>query len=165
MRHIFSKAPPLREIEGISGWQAIWPLCADLPADLMEKIENCESPIEQLMVAALGVVCLVCNGPLSPKIDVQVPIGRYRADIVLANHDGTVKAVVECDGEAFHRDTEKDAKRTKEIEARGYKVLRRTGSQIHHNPLVHATAVAIEAGVMPMNHLGARALLAAHGSA
>lgn len=111
------------------------PLAAPLPG-VIERLmrvarhpahKKCESPLEQLAVAHLIAVL-----PSTTKIDAQVKIGRYRADIVLND-----KVVVECDGHEFHSTDDQrryDAERDRYMEARGYVVYRVEGWWLHRNP-------------------------------
>jgi very-short-patch-repair endonuclease len=43
------------------------------------------------------------------------------------------KLIIECDGEYWHRDKEKDLKRQQELEEIGYKVIRFSGKKIRNN--------------------------------
>lgn len=135
------------EIEGVSGWSLIAPLMGNLPSDVAEAVDKCESPIEQLFASALGLVITTLPATARPKLATQVPISRYCADIVLTGPHGAPRIVVECDGADFHMDKGKDAKRTAEIERQGYRVLRVTGSEIHHNPLARARMLLREASL------------------
>lgn len=77
-------------------------------------------------------------------VDVQVPIGKYRADIVIFRRVNpftdtktifeTPRVVVECDGHDFHERTKEQAQRDKsrdrELQELGHPVLRFTGSEI-----------------------------------
>lgn len=138
----------LQEIEGISGWQLMAPLLDRAPDWVTDLAAKGESPIEQTFICALALVTLALPVNRRPKLLVQVPIGKYRADIVLLAPEGAPRIVVECDGAAFHKDAAKDAKRTAEIERQGYRVLRVTGSEIHHNPLSRAKSLMREAGLL-----------------
>ena len=136
----------MQEIEGISGWQMVWKLMPDLPDEIFESAKNCESPIEQLLTCALSIVIFSLEQQCRPRIATQVPIGKYRADIVLVGGPSSRGTVIECDGAAFHRDKEKDRKRTRDIEAEGYTVLRASGSEIYHNPISVARSLLYRAG-------------------
>jgi very-short-patch-repair endonuclease len=137
-----------REISGISGWNLIAPLVAQMPEDMLETCQKCESPIEQLFASALCLIILTKAPSRRPKLDTQVSIGRDRADIVLTGPLGAPRIVVECDGAEFHKNVGKDAKRTAEIEQKGYRVVRVTGSEIHHNPLARAKNLLAEIGLL-----------------
>lgn len=136
------------EIKGVSGWTLVAPLIAEMPEEMVKTYQKCESPIEQLFAAALGAVTLTLPPAKRPKLETQVPIGRYRADIVIVGPNGAPRIVVECDGAAYHKDVAKDAQRTAAIEQQGYRVLRRTGSEIHHNPLAYAKGLLREVGMV-----------------
>lgn len=58
----------------------------------------------------------------------QYPIGRFFVDFALP----AAKAVVECDGAAFHRDWAADGERDRQLESRGWTVFRITGSDCMH---------------------------------
>lgn len=117
--------------------------------------EKCESPIEELLLAALyiensdGIVRLefMSGRPKEQAffdqaafVYQQAEIGSYRVDFLI--HDATLPfslgkprwIVVECDGHDFHEKTKKQARRDKQrdrfLQARGYRVLRFTGSEI-----------------------------------
>lgn len=135
-----------REVEGISGWQLLAPLLERAPPWVAELAEKGDSPIEHLLICALALATLTIEEGRRPSVAVQVPIDKYRADIVLTGPNGAPRIVIECDGAAFHKDVAKDAKRTEVIERLGYRVLRVTGSEIHHNPIARARAVLREVG-------------------
>lgn len=72
----------------------------------------------------------------------QVKIDNYRADFMILHRKGIfgVSAVViECDGHEFHERTKEQAARDKardrELQSRGFKVFRFTGSEIWADPL------------------------------
>lgn len=138
-----------RDIEGISGWGLIAPLMDNLPDDTIQAASKCESPIEQLFVSALGLIIAGMPAASRPSLDTQVQIDRYRADIVLTGPFGAPRIVVECDGAEFHKNVRKDSKRTADIEPKGYRVVRVTGSEIHHNPLALAHSLLRETGIAP----------------
>lgn len=117
---------------------------------------HCESPIEELLLAALFAdhriheFQVVFMGDLPPSdrfiqgesvyIHQQATVGPYRADFLI--HDCSLPLdlaqprfmIVECDGHAFHERTKEQARRDKQrdrfFQSRGYKVLRFTGSEI-----------------------------------
>lgn len=88
----------------------------------------------------------------------QVRILDYRVDfLVVHSHglEGFGGTVIECDGHDFHKRTKeqaaKDRSRDRELQQRGYRVLRFTGSEIWKDPfqcadeaLTHAHAVTID---------------------
>lgn len=57
----------------------------------------------------------------------QYPILRYNADFAIPS----LRIVIECDGEYWHRDKRKDRIRQRRIEKEGWFVLRYTGSKIN----------------------------------
>lgn len=136
----------MREIQGVSGWGLVAPLMGELPPEITKECERCESPIEQLFAAALSLVIRTIPEVKRPTLATQVPIGKYRADIVLTGPHGAPRIVVECDGAKFHKDVAKDTKRTAAIEQLGYRLVRATGSQIHHNPLAMAKVILRNVG-------------------
>ncbi len=88
-----------------------------------------DSPIEKSLVQ---IVCAwIEHHGVTASITTQVPIGPFRAD-ALVETDGR-KLVVECDGHAYHNSkeqVEKDKRRDRYFVARGYSVMRFTGSEI-----------------------------------
>lgn len=113
---------------------------------LVSMIEDCESPIEQLMGIALA--------ELLPGLDqiteanyliAQYPIDSndksYRVDFLLDcfGNNKNVSCVVECDGHDYHEKTKEQAKRDKQRDRNltkdGHKVIRFTGSEIYKNPM------------------------------
>jgi len=88
----------------------------------------------------------------------QVTVLDYRVDfLVVHTHglEGFGGTVIECDGHDFHERTKeqaaKDRSRDRELQQRGYRVLRFTGSEIWKDPfgcaddaLTHAHAVTID---------------------
>jgi very-short-patch-repair endonuclease len=121
---------------------------------------HCESPIEELLLAALFAdhrlheFELIFMGNFEPHsrhvrgetvfVHQQVKIGPYRTDFLF--HDASVPLeigpprfmVVECDGHDFHERTKEQARRDKQrdryFQSIGYKVLRFTGSEIFADP-------------------------------
>lgn len=104
--------------------------------------QRCESQIERLfLLACFGERggffpdkdALGRRGPVS--LQMQEQIGPFRADFVLTN--GDAKLVVECDGREFHETVaarERDARRDKFLRARGFTVMRLTGSMLWNHP-------------------------------
>jgi very-short-patch-repair endonuclease len=115
--------------------------------------EKCESPIESLMLKALCLhkfvqeysICWIDGmqaggGPLPTKgwaLYPQKQIGDYRVDFVLMDLDSKVNVVIECDGHDFHERTKeqamRDRRRDRDLQAKGYLVLRFTGAEIYRN--------------------------------
>lgn len=119
-------------------------------ADVQPFLAMLGSPIEQALFEAFfalhycfGYGAPAVNGKRHRKgtwlftINPQEKIGDYRVDFVLVCDKGK-KVVVECDGHDFHERTKeqaaKDRKRDRELQAKGYLVLRYTGSEIYRSP-------------------------------
>jgi very-short-patch-repair endonuclease len=116
------------------------------------------SPIERLLLAHLMFVHDGYSLPtLSHRDEVrdeglfiipQQQIDRYRVDFLIElRYAGRVKAiVVECDGHDYHERTKeqaaKDKSRDRYLVAKGYPVLRFTGSEIYRSPEQCAAEVA-----------------------
>ncbi len=120
---------------------------------------KCESPIEELMAAALSL-SRWCDGGVQFnlhdlfsqqqalcesdawgdklfRLAAQVEIGSYRVDFLLSRvivGGRVVHVAIECDGHEFHEKTKQQAARDKsrdrDLIARGITVLRFTGSEI-----------------------------------
>lgn len=94
---------------------------------------TCESPIEELLLAAM-------KDALASRPDVQlrqqVPLGPYRVDFLLSPRSGP-GIVVEADGHDFHDRTreqaERDRRRDRELQRAGFLVLRFTGREIYRD--------------------------------
>ncbi len=82
-----------------------------------------QSPIEEDLTGALQ--------KFGVEVINQYPIGAYFADIYIPDD----KFVIECDGEEFHKNKERDFKRDQFMIDKGYKVMRFTGSQINKDSL------------------------------
>lgn len=129
----------------------------------MHWLDECESPIEKLMCAALSfglhpdAVSMLPHSAFFRRygdlhIKPQAQIEGYRVDFaVVATEqwatDLTVEAriVVECDGHDFHERTkeqaERDRSRDRRLTTLGWTVLRFTGREIVRDPRACATAV------------------------
>ncbi len=119
-------------------------------ATLLEAVERCESPIEQMMCVALFgalVTDRACIGDIDcvvmPQQEIRCGDQTYRVDFEIAvflpvEFLETMTVVVECDGHDFHEKTKEQAARDKArdraIQACGVPVLRFTGSEIWHAP-------------------------------
>lgn len=117
--------------------------------------DRCESPIEELLMAALyagsnisevGLHFLAADSLGNAQFDEaafiyqQVQVGRYRVDIAII--DATLPfeigeprlMIVECDGHDYHERTKEQARRDRQqdrfFQSKGFKVLRFTGSEI-----------------------------------
>lgn len=120
-------------------------------AEYKKGVKLCESPIECMVLAALVHAdwpgCMTIPPIVhDPKNDDQIPEGdifivpqmafvRYRFDFgIVVDVDGMKRiAVIECDGEAFHSDKMRDAKRDAYIEAWNIPVFRMTGADIYRD--------------------------------
>jgi very-short-patch-repair endonuclease len=113
----------------------------------MQVIEDCESPIEQLMALVLEGLPKQFEGKhddcyvvINPQYEITVGDKRYRADFMIGCLiKGTpYSVIVECDGHAFHEKTKKQAARDKArdraLQSSGSYVLRFTGSEIWNDP-------------------------------
>jgi very-short-patch-repair endonuclease len=100
-----------------------------------------ESPIEALLVQAIGEEIVRCGLDCAPET--QAKIGPYRVDI-LVTLDGK-KLIVECDGAAFHaankEQVDRDKRRDRYFAARNISVMRFTGSEINRSPRACAAEV------------------------
>lgn len=139
-------------------------ICAEITrsarANIEERISKLpkapESPIEMAFLIGLmgfshtlprydfGDMDLYINRALTLpviRVELQAPIGEYRADFlltVLDHNGGTLgRVVVECDGHAFHERTKdqaaRDRSRDRAMTLAGYTVMRFTGSEIYNN--------------------------------
>lgn len=102
-----------------------------------------ESPIEKLLAGAIRE-WLEHNDISDVTVRTQVSIGPYRADIMLV--DGECSLVVECDGAAFHNSreqVERDKRRDRYCVARGYAVMRFSGTEIQRDPRGCAAEVGL----------------------
>lgn len=111
--------------------------------------EHCESPIEQMMAAALIEAFEDDHLYINPQEEVDVGKKKYRVDFMIQPHyhdpRGEFKIAVECDGHDFHEKTKEQAARDKardrSIQAKGIPVLRFTGSEIWNEPMKCANEV------------------------
>lgn len=125
--------------------------------------QKTESPIEQVMVAALYAQAelsyIVLEDIIGPdekperiglEIMGQHQIGRYRVDFLCVYHflgDALPqrKVVIECDGQAFHERTHEERsyekRRDRFLQSKGFKVLRFTGRDILRDPMKCAEEV------------------------
>lgn len=121
---------------------------------LLYEIEDCDSPIEQLMAIELNKVWKRVEGRLikihglsykdcacviNPQYEIKVNDKRYRVDFLIATLAGKYRldVAVECDGHEFHEKTKeqaaRDRARDRAIQSQGIYVLRFTGSEIWAN--------------------------------
>ena len=143
--------------EDVDALLEVWRSSAATTAECF--LDACESPIEKLMLASLAFVfhqdwgpalnphpAFVCADPNDRLlIEPQKQIGAYRADFAITHRHAVatgmvceVRAVVECDGHAFHEKTPeqaiRDKTRDREMTSEGWMVLRFSGREIVHNP-------------------------------
>lgn len=108
-----------------------------------------ESPIERVMLEALLAYGIVHHNKLpwlpdmlprgaTWKITPQFQCAPYRLDFMLEDLEYDVKVAIECDGHDFHERTKeqaaRDRARDRELQSRGYLVLRFTGSELYRDP-------------------------------
>lgn len=131
---------------------------------------HCESPIEELLLAALFAdhrmqeFNVVFMGDIAPNdlltagetiyIYQQAKVGPYRTDFLILDASVPLEIaaprwmVVECDGHDFHERTKEQARRDKKrdrfFQSKGHKVLRYTGSEIWADAPACATEVYAE---------------------
>lgn len=125
-----------------------------------------ESPIEYKLLIAMFMYHRLFEGPhievisqgyafngvpyaatvIVPQYEVSGPSGKMRFDFALMKSPGMeAEIAIECDGHDFHERTKEQAKsdrsRDRAIQARGLKILRFTGSEIHNDPFGCAAEV------------------------
>ncbi len=94
------------------------------------KPENCDSPIEIQLLAALRNAL-----PTGIMLWCQVVIGNYSADFVAIS--SRKRIVIEADGKDWHTSDEQrsyDRRRDEFMRGKGYDVIRFTGSDIYRDP-------------------------------
>jgi len=114
---------------------------------LLSDLEECESPIEQLLFTSLynridsAISFITRTVVIVPQKVIQIEGKRYRADIGISVQDLQGRShhfVIECDGHEFHEKTKeqvmRDRKRERDMMSEGYVVIRFTGSEIVKNP-------------------------------
>jgi len=94
------------------------------------------TPIEHMMYLRLMQVkfgSVVAEPEIALDVFPQYSIGKYRVDFMVF-YNATRKLVIECDGHDFHEKTKDkvaaDKQRDRFLQAKGYKVLRYSGSEI-----------------------------------
>lgn len=87
----------------------------------MFEFLNYDSPIEEIVFTQL-----IQRLP-GTNIKRQESIGRYRVDFLFPE----ANLIVECDGEQYHQDKNKDWVRDKYLITQGFTVLHFTGKQIY----------------------------------
>lgn len=105
--------------------------------------EQCESPIEALLVRAINEELKRHDVPCHVKQ--QIGHGPYRIDIAV--HCLGFFLIVECDGAAYHAankdQVERDKRRDRYFAARHFAVMRFTGSEISRCAKSCATEVGL----------------------
>lgn len=111
---------------------------------ILLEIEECESPIEQLLTIALyEVLKYESNFYISHQEEIKTKNNSYRVDMCIYIGDiedlkACKKLVVECDGHDFHEKTKeqamRDKKRDRDLIEAGYQIIHFTGSEIFADP-------------------------------
>lgn len=126
--------------------------------DYSEVLVECESPIEQLLAAAIYEIGLYRIHKYNPFIDfcianqqelIMESGNKYRVDFYIIvryeNQEPINKyLVIECDGYEYHSTKEqikKDNERQRELQKNGYEVIRFSGSEIYKNPYACANEI------------------------
>jgi very-short-patch-repair endonuclease len=107
---------------------------------LLETMPKTESPIEELMLEILHRR-LQLRGRVFP----QHQITRYRVDFLVTRNPSDRPLIIECDGAQWHSSKEqqkRDYERERIISAKGYDIIRFSGSQIHRRPAEVAARIA-----------------------
>ena len=77
----------------------------------------------------------------------QHQIGAHRVDFLIGRA-GKQPIIVECDGREFHHSTrsqiERDRARDADLLAKGFRVIRYPGTEIHNNPWRVVTEIVVE---------------------
>lgn len=156
-------AIPTRLIEAIMDEARAWAEQSVLDDDCISGgiAANTDSPIEAQLLLATAFYFKICDDalflmtkgekinqsfyeilahPYTTLLIPQFQISEYRVDFALFNRaEPSVKIAIECDGHDFHERTKEQAQRDKSrdraIQARGFKVLRFTGSEIYRKPM------------------------------
>lgn len=117
--------------------------------DLKYSLVGCESPIEQLLALELENLKLQYSCFFNPDMEIigyekqsKIKCGNkeYRVDFlipVIFYKKIHRIFIVECDGYEFHQKTKEQVKndniRQRDIERKGYKIIRFSGSEIYNN--------------------------------
>lgn len=99
---------------------------------LSSAAHKTDSSLEVLLVGA--ILGWLDHHEIRADVATQVPIGPYRADIVVTAAGRGL--VVECDGVAFHNSpeaVERDKRRDRYCVTQGYAVMRFTGPEINRD--------------------------------
>lgn len=139
------------EIADIEGFES-----ADLYlSEVLEYSEECESPIEALMLMGLCFVDIRTNKgypfmDIEPQVEVECEDKTYRVDFMIHSYPpdrlGEIVVAVECDGHNFHEKTKEQVRKNNErdfaLKMRGIEVLHFSGSEIYESPIGCAIKVA-----------------------
>ena len=104
--------------------------------DLAAQLEKCESPIEARLLVHLWQKYT----DRFLHAEAQVTDDQYRIDMEVVGPllRGGARLGIECDGHDFHERTreqaQRDKKRDRDLAARGWRILRFTGSEIWKDP-------------------------------
>ena len=127
--------------------------------DLYQQCCDLQSPIEQLFLIAFRAVAEVNGFKVSSRPSLasvgdlvlipQYQIGTYRVDFVaymaIPEHCQPEMVVIECDGHDFHdRDKKQrsyEKRRDRDLQKKGFKVFRFTGSDITADPYECASEI------------------------
>jgi very-short-patch-repair endonuclease len=109
---------------------------------LMDEVERCESPIEELLGVWLVHLRDWSKIPMQiePQCEIETGNGVYRVDFLVTAtiKDQRVVVAVECDGHDYHERTKeqasRDKKRDRALKLAGLDVLHFTGSEIWKDP-------------------------------
>lgn len=113
----------LWESDALSGFRTAMRMVDDEERELA-RLSKIESPIERMLYFAMG-----CSKRLEPQHEINANGHRYRADFAIPE----LKIVIELDGHEFHKTKEQrthDAKRERDLQTEGWKVIRFTGTEI-----------------------------------
>lgn len=140
--------------------------------DFEALLDETESPIEAMLLQALFEESLFDHaafrsnyghkyfGHLTGQIEIcaQYKVESFRADFALClyHRNGTAtRILIECDGHEFHDRTKEQAQRDKSrdraLSARGWRVLRFTGSEIYRDAEKCAAEIAQIVEIDSMN--------------
>lgn len=123
---------------------------SDIEHSYYYSLVDCESPIEQLLALELENINILNIRLYNPFIDVISIIkqdkivvngSEYRVDFVIPvvyKNQENKMFIIECDGYEFHRRTkeedEYENKRERDLQIKGYEIIRFSGVEIWHRP-------------------------------
>jgi very-short-patch-repair endonuclease len=105
--------------------------------DAAADMERCESPLEEAFVRCWSIAQIGADYHLT--LDAQMPIGNYRADLIIHSHFRDFpKIVIELDGHEFHEKTKEQVTyrnaRDRYLQMAGWKVFHVSGSEFYRDP-------------------------------